>query len=184
MKGYKNLWTYLFWMGKTYLQLLLDKLASKHSKKLILLIVPFLLVGCASIEPKPYEPPSICVAEDGSYKKSLILEKIPNPAQASLLVQLTNLEMLKHSNLYSPEDVLTFLDNVELMLTHDIQWITIFDYILNEAADFNSKIEEEVILLSNYFIVLYVETPISECDKALLNRHIEKQRKLIHQVME
>jgi hypothetical protein len=185
MKGYKNLWTYLFWMAKTYLRILLDKLASKHSKKMLLLVVPtLLLVGCDHLEPRPYVPPPICMNEDGSrVENSLILEKIPNPGQASLLLQLTNLEMLKHSELYSPTDVLTFIDNVELMLESSPQWTTLFDYVLDETAEFNTTVGDEIILISNHFISLYVDVPISKCDKALLLRHLTKQRKLVHQVM-
>lgn len=181
MKGYKNLWTYLFWMAKTYLRILLDKLATHHSKKMLLLVVPTLLIGCAHLQ--PYQAPECCYQEDGSFVgDSLILEKIPDPRTASLVLQLTNLELLEETDAYGVEDLEIFLNTVEQMIKNRVEWTKLFDYILIKAASINERFQQEVVLLSKYFISLYVGLPISECDKQLLLRHIEKQRQLIYQM--
>ncbi|MFP3910387.1 MAG: hypothetical protein ACLFVX_11095 [Archaeoglobaceae archaeon] len=180
MKGYKDLTTYLWWAAKTYLSLLLKKLASKHSKKLLMLVASsVLLASCSVLQPVKWEPPEVCNQPE---TESLILEHIPNPMHASLVLELANLEILTKSDLYTPDDVRRFLDSVETLVEKPITWKSLFDYVTETAEGVNKVMGDEIILLSSYFEILNQDELISECDRALVKGHLQRQRDLLEQV--
>ena len=64
-------------------------------KRLIVLTILLLFVfGCA--KNNLYVPPDVCVKDASGNYDSIILQRIPDPASASLLLQLANLEAVKN----------------------------------------------------------------------------------------
>lgn len=180
MKGYKDVWTYLWWATKTYVELLLKKLASKHAKKLLVLFASsVLLASCSVLQPVEWEPPEVCT-QPGA--ESLILDHISDPLDASLILEFANLELLTRGDLYTTDDVLRFLDSVETLVEKPVTWQSLFQYVLTTAEGVNEFVGNEVILISTYYKVLNKDELISECDRALVKAHLNRQRALIKTV--
>lgn len=177
MKGYKDVWTYLWWATRTYVQILLAKLASRHSKKLILVLSSgMLLTSCSVLQPVEWEPPEVCT-QPGA--ESLIIDHISDPLNASLVLEFANLELLTRGEFYTTDDVLNFLDSIEAMVEKPVTWQTLFNYVLTTAEDVNEYVGNEVILISTYYEVLNQDELISECDRALVKAHLDRQRNLV-----
>lgn len=129
------------------------------------------LVCCAGTR---FVPPPEC---EGS--KSLILERIPDPAGASLVLQVANLELLKH-NAYTKQEALEVIRTIEeYSAVENITYGDLVVYVLSRFENFNKEMGAEILLASQYLKVLNEAVPISPCDKALILAHLEKQRKVV-----
>lgn len=174
MMGYDSVWKALFWgvlMRSDRVKQIMKRIFPGVTPYLLVLI--FCVAGCATT----YTPPSGCVDADGELKDSLILENISNPKHTGLILEMANLEFLKRSDVYSADDALKFLDQVEAKIDADTYtWEELMSYVVRESSEFNEAIGAEVILLSGYFQLLDKPVPISECDKLLLKKHLDRQR--------
>lgn len=178
MKGYRSFGDWVFWgvlMNWKPLRKVAERIFPewKHWLKVIPLFL--LLSGCATT----YTPPDPCLNKDGSYKESLILEHISNPKQASLLLELANLEFLKQTDAYSRKDALMFIDKVREAINKGTTWEELFEYVVTRSAKFNEAIGAEVVLISGYYGVLAKDVPITECDRAMLMSHLDRQESTV-----
>lgn len=172
----------LFFTGKLYIELMLDKITTRHSKRFMFALCCLgFSVGLMGCIPQVHKPlPGPCVTSDGTpVENSLILEYIPDPYKASIILEIANLEMLTRMDLYSTQDLLTFLDTVETTLDELTTWEELFYYLDARADTFNKTLKTEIILLSSYFQVLNKPVPLSACDRSLIHAHIERQRRLV-----
>ena len=137
------------------------------------IVVLVFMVGCAGTT--QFVPPPEC--EGGA--KSLILERIPDPAGASLILQVANLELLKH-NAYTKQEALEVIRTIEeYSAVENITYGDLVVYVLSRFENFNKEMGAEILLASQYLKVLNEPVPISACDKALILAHLEKQRKVV-----
>ena len=111
----------------------------------------------------------------------MILEKIPNPAAADLVLQVANFECLKRQT-YSADNALAVLDAVDSLLDRGTTYADLVSYVLSRFADFNHDLGAEVLIASSYLHVLDEPLPISDCDRVLLRAHIRHQRGILEMV--
>ena len=147
----------------------------------VFLLIMFFF-GCA--KNNNYHPPEVCKNVDGKYD-SVILQKIPDPAAASIILQLANLEAVKNIPDYNVEKALKAIDIIEYVLNvENISFNKLIDESNYQAKLVNSSYGLEIFLISQYVGVLNtpetIDVPISVCDKALIQLHLNKQRQMLN----
>lgn len=110
---------------------------------------------------------------------SLICEKIPNPEQADLALQIVNVRSLKE-NAYDANQALEFLDKCEAYIDEAVTYGDVSKWIASEL----DEVDLEILILSNYLGVFDVASPIYDYDRMLLKEHIQRQKELIVMYME
>lgn len=147
-------------------------------KRLIVLTILLLFVfGCA--KNNLYVPPDVCVKDASGNYDSIILQRIPDPASASLLLQLANLEAVKNIAGYTVDEALISLDIIESILSKDITFNGLIDEATKQAGIVNNSYGLELFLISQYVTVLDTPEIVSPCDKALILLHLNKQRQML-----
>jgi hypothetical protein len=146
---------------------------AKHHMLLIapLLALSLTLTACAG---KQWTPPAECEGD----VFSIILERIPNPKEASLVLQLANLQLLK-KHAYGVEDAKGVLDMVDALLNRPITYLDLYAYVASQFGQINSKYGAEIFLISQYMELASEPIQISSCDKALIRAHLAKQRTVL-----
>lgn len=142
----------------------------KNGTMVLLIALVFTFMGCSYIQTS-----KVCETE----QKSLICEKIPHPEQAGILLQIANITALK-KDAYSAEQAFKFLDDVESFLKEADTYGNACRWIANEM----DKYDLEVLILSGYIDILNIPETITEYDRELLLKHIERQRALIKTYVE
>ena len=137
---------------------------------LLCLSAVVLMFGCAGVN---FVPPDECQGAD-----SLILKRIPDPQGASFILQVANLELLKH-NAYSRKQALETIKTLQDFVDLDVTYADMVAYVMSKFVDFNHEYGGEILLASEYLRVLNEPLPISSCDKALIKIHLEKQKRLV-----
>lgn len=143
----------------------------KGSKISLLLILLLVFVGCAHMEKS-----SVCDTE----QESLICEKIPQPEHSDILLQLANVRMLKNE-VYIAEDALDFLEMCKSFLTEEeVSYGGLAQWLATKMDDYSL----EVLVLSGYVDTFKSPQMITDYDRSLLLKHIERQKNLIKVYME
>jgi len=140
-------------------------------KKLSLLMIIVLFVSCASLQKQ-----SVC--NDPAAEQSIICgilydSGIAAPEQADVLLQIVSLIYLE-KNPEKRADTLEFINEALDLLHHGITHKIFANYILHEMP-ITLKIAVTGILQE----MVTFDVPINEFDKALIRRHLEKQRDII-----
>ena len=137
-------------------------------KKLLVLVVSFMFVGCAMLP----EYPSICeTAPPDSFICVKANELGVKVEDMDLLISIAILRMDKSA----AKLALKFYDAVERFLTEDILYRELIDFVRNEAK----LTGPEVLIISRYLPHLYSTDYISDFDKMLIAAHIDHQRALL-----
>ena len=138
---------------------------------LLAVVLAVSLTACAG--KSAWTPPAKC---DG--QPSLILEKIPVPKEASLILQLANLQLLK-GEAYGPDDARAVIDTIEEVLEIGVSYADLCAYVMGLTGKFNARYGAEIFLVSQYLELLSAPLPISDCDKELIRLHLAKQRQVL-----
>lgn len=144
---------------------------NKGAKMSLILVLLVSVMGCAHMEKS-----SVCDTE----QESLICDKIPQPENADILLQLANVQMLKEEA-YSAEDALNFLDMCESFLSEEtVTYAGMVRWLSTKMEDYSL----EIFVLSGYVETLQIPQTLTDFDRNLLLSHIEHQRNLIKAYME
>jgi hypothetical protein len=143
-------------------------------KRLILsiLVMAILTMGCASTG--TYVAPAECL--DGT---SVILEKFPDPRgldKGLLSVQLIALDQIDG---YTKEDAVAVLDQLRESLVGGITYADGIELITAQLSIGNSLAGGAIFIVGPDISVLASGIVISDCDMALIDKHIAKQKVLI-----
>lgn len=148
----------------------MDQFLVKKKNIAALIFICILLAGCASM-------PQSKVCETG--EPSLICETIPSPETADILLQIANLEAVKH-DVYTGEQAIRFLEDCESFLVS----VDTYGDLCRWLAVKVNKLNIEILVLSGYLDTLNVAMPISNYDRGLLQNHIDQQRNVLLLYME
>lgn len=146
-------------------------------KLFFLIILTVFLTACA--KNNLYVPPDSCVKDMNGNYGSVILQKIPDPNAASIILQLANLEAVKHVDGYTIGMALTAIDIIESLLKTNITFNYLIDEAMKQAKLVNASYGVEIFLISQYVGVINTPQIISDCDRDLILRHLEKQRQTL-----
>lgn len=179
MRDYGKLILFLI---KAVCEVILEKLKNKKNKKYLSVCMIGFTLGLLGCMPQSnMHLPDVCLTDNGTRcEDSLILEHINNPYNASIVLEIANLEMLSRMELYNVKDAHLFFDDIERKLEHFTTWKDLFDYVAFQLAALNDRAQMELMYITSYFHVLNEPIPLSECDIALVRAHIERQRRLLN----
>lgn len=119
---------------------------------------------------------SVCQTEE----KSLICEKIHNPEQADLLLQIANVEALKNE-VYTAEQAISFLNEAEVFLQEVRTYPALAQWLASNIKEY----QLEALVLSGYMTTFQnVDLPIYDFDRHLLLEHIKRQKRLVQNYLE
>jgi hypothetical protein len=165
----------LLGLANVFLRLITkDEISISFSKPLTILLIPALALSLTACAGRGWTPPVECTPES----KSIILERIPNPKEASLVLQLANLQSLKR-HVYGVNDAAKLIDLIEEKLDHGITYAELVGYVFREVAKLEKQYGAEIFLMSQYLEIINAPLPISPCDVALIRAHLDQQRKVL-----
>ncbi len=141
-------------------------------KKLILFALLIALVGCTTA---PFQPPEIC--QNGA--KSLILEKIPNPAALSSALLVVQIAALEGAKQYTGTDALKALDQIDTLLASTTSYAGILSLINSKIKTANNLAGAAVFLIGDKINLLDSPALLSPCDRELIRMHLAKQRAVL-----
>lgn len=137
-----------------------------------LLVAILLFVGgCAS---RPFVPPEACLDSP-----SLIVERIPDVQaldRGLLTIQLAALEKVKG---YDYKDALAVIDQIEEMADASKTYATLVAYVARQVDLANRLAGAVIFIIGEDLSTLNEDVPISDCDRLLVKKHLDKQRALI-----
>jgi hypothetical protein len=141
---------------------------------LTILLLGFLLVGCAGKNVRPYTPPAECVQnEDGSYN-GYLLNKIAatglSPRQISLIFQMANIGLLEDEKI-DPDKILKFIHDTRIHVQYGVTYITLASFVRKSVGNYSMTIA----LLSDFIYEFDSDDVIDPCDKALILKHLDDQ---------
>jgi hypothetical protein len=146
-------------------------------KKLLIFVAALALaitMGCATIGNTPYEAPEIC--QDA---ESLILKKFPDPRGLDtglLAVQLVALETVKG---YNKDEAIKILNEIQDNISIGMTYADVVEYIQVKIDLANTKYGAALFIVGVDISILAEPLPISDCDIALVKKHMNKQIALI-----
>ena len=89
----------------------LKKILTKVSMIFIAMSAIVILNGCGTAH-KDFQPPEACITQNGTVMDSLILDHVKYPTETALVFKLTGLEVVKHSDRFTPEQYEGFVENL------------------------------------------------------------------------
>ena len=141
----------------------------------ILAMLAFCFSACA-FSPQPIEIPEGC-------ENSIIMNKIGFYKEADFLLTLANVRALKE-DAYTKEQVLDFFDDLTELL-NTATYAELATFVLEKVKWVNENMGVEILILTEYGIdFLGNDLPIDQCDKELLLKHINKQRRYTQMVVQ
>ena len=148
-----------------------------NMKKLVVVfLVLFVFKGCVGIIQKDDECMKI-EAKD-SVICSVLIKMGISTRDANMLFKFANLELIRNE-VYSKENALTFLQDVEAILNSST-YQGLAKYLIRTTSELTTEYNVQIILLSEYFNEFVdIPIPISEFDIYLLKEHINQQKNLV-----
>lgn len=142
----------------------------KHWKILLtaVVVITIALAGCCMIKPIPI--PEEC-------QDSVIYQKLKNPAAIGTMIQLANLEAIR-SNTYKKKEAITAVATIKTLLEKEP--ITFSDFLEGVKPIGNKYFKDygvELLIISTTLSGLYIDIPISSCDKNLIIKLCDKMLK-------
>jgi len=122
-----------------------------------------------------WQPPQEMYNEDGSLKKSLILDYVDYPRETALLIRLTSYELVERAEVISPqeyEDYIRWLmDYVE---NPEITYFELYKEVQEKIHFLNSEVDGEIFIMSGVLVDIGTrKITILEGDKILLQMHLQ-----------
>ncbi|GAB6125022.1 hypothetical protein [Humidesulfovibrio idahonensis] len=144
--------------------------------------------GCGkvnTIPATPYAPPAVCTGSydnaTGAYlgTDSEILKSLPNPTGTGVVLQLANYAAIK-SGAYKASNALTVLNDIEAALDAATDYGSLAVYVSGKLADANTAAGTQIFVSTGLLSQFTSHAVISECDKAIIKRHLANQRAIIN----
>jgi len=157
----------------------------------ILLSLGFILVlsmaGCGKSMANPsstYTPPTVCTGTfdnaTGAYlgTDSEILKVLPNPVPTGVVLQLADYAAIK-SGVYKATDALKVIADIEAALDAATDYGSLAVYVSGKLADANTAAGAQIFVSTGLLSQFTSRSVISECDKAIIKKHLAAQRSII-----
>ncbi|MFW6001820.1 MAG: hypothetical protein ACOCQD_00610 [archaeon] len=136
-------------------------------------------LGCFPKQLPEYTIPQGCINEEGEQKPSLILEYIDYPRETALLLKLDVMALIKQDKV-THDEVLAFIEDVKEFVDTDLYYSSLFEYVQKEIIELNKEAGVSLVLISQYFNDFrHLDTPIYECDKILIKKHLREQETMV-----
>jgi hypothetical protein len=151
------------------------------SKIFAIIVISFFVIGCGLPKNVEYKAPDACYTAEGEQKTSILLNILDNPGETAFLLKANTYALMK-KDIVTGQKIFEFFDEIEeLLVNPDTTYSMLFNYVRAKVHAINKDVGVLVLLLSQHNYTLSgLDTPIYECDRALLEKHIAEQRIIVY----
>jgi hypothetical protein len=153
--------------------------ATGAAKCVLALVALSALAACAAVADRDgYSPPAACVCRDDGTRcayDSVILRVVPDPRGIALVLKLTNLGAVR-ADAYTASEALAVVEEVRALVSVSGSWSS---FVAAASARVSGSAVAAVVLTSEYLKAFDVPEPLSDCDRAILVKHLDEQAALL-----
>jgi hypothetical protein len=150
----------------------------------------FALCGCstttsASRAAATYTPPAVCANTwdnaTGTYSggDSEILTVLPNPAPTGVVLQLADYAAIRN-NVYTADQAQAVITEIESALDSATTYGALAVYVTAKLDGANAAAGTQLFVSTGLLGSFTQAAPITECDKAIIKRHLANQSAIIN----